>query len=177
MATRAELLDGAIEVLRRGDALTLDAVARETGLTKPGVVHHFKTKEGLSTAVVDRITQRWENELHVRLGDTTGTARTRLRAYVDFCLTEEFDASDLALLADQRLREDLSRQWVDRIGPWFGADIGGGLAQHPRLQAARLLADGAWFNQALGVVDMTDHQKRAVREVALQLIDDEEEEK
>ncbi|MEI5604275.1 helix-turn-helix domain-containing protein, partial [Streptomyces brasiliscabiei] len=60
MPTKIELLDHAVEVLRRGDALTLDAVAREAGLTKPGVVHHFGTKEVLTVAVVNRIIDRWE---------------------------------------------------------------------------------------------------------------------
>ena len=45
MATKPEILDDAIEVLRRGEPFTIDAVAREAGLTKPGVVHHFETKE------------------------------------------------------------------------------------------------------------------------------------
>lgn len=177
MATRAELLDRAIEVLRRGEALTLDAVARESGLTKPGVVHHFETKDGLTAAVIDRIVERWDNELRSRLGAASGTARERLRAYVDFSLTAQFDGGDLAFLADLRLREELCRQWVERLGPWFGADLDGGLAQHPALQAARLLADGAWLDQALGIVAMTDAQKAAVRDVALRLITDEGEEK
>lgn len=41
MATKEDLLDDAIAVIRRGEALTADAVARESGLTKPGVMYHF----------------------------------------------------------------------------------------------------------------------------------------
>ena len=41
------ILDAAFDVLRRGDTLTIAAVARDAGLTKPGVVHHFATKEVL----------------------------------------------------------------------------------------------------------------------------------
>lgn len=36
MATKPEVFDSAIDVLRRGDALSIDAVARDAGLTKPG---------------------------------------------------------------------------------------------------------------------------------------------
>ena len=60
MSSKLEILDHAVAVLRRGEPLTLDAVAREAGLTKPGVVHHFPTKEKLVVGVMDRITDRWE---------------------------------------------------------------------------------------------------------------------
>ncbi len=97
VTTKREILDAAIAVLSRGEPLTIDAVARECGLTKPGVVHHFATKEVLTTAVVDRIIERWEGEMRARTPDDGGDPIGRLRAYVDFALTGEFDQSDLAL--------------------------------------------------------------------------------
>ncbi|PCE43414.1 TetR family transcriptional regulator, partial [Acinetobacter baumannii] len=54
MANKNEILELAIAVLRRGEPLTLDAVAKEVGLTKAGLVHHFRTKEVLAEAVGDR---------------------------------------------------------------------------------------------------------------------------
>src|SRR5690625_3238802 len=99
MTTRAELLDHAIAVLRRGDVLTLDALAAESGLTKAGVVHHVSTKEGLMSAVVDHIIDGWENDLHQLAGPDADGA-TRLRAYVEHALTGATHASDLPVLAD-----------------------------------------------------------------------------
>ncbi|MFV0633875.1 TetR/AcrR family transcriptional regulator, partial [Demequina sp.] len=68
MATKPEILDAALNVLRAGEALTLDAVARASGLTKPGVVHHFPTKERLSVAVLDHLLEKWEADLTERAG-------------------------------------------------------------------------------------------------------------
>lgn len=169
MATRDELLDQAVAVLRRGDVLTLDALAREAGLTKPGVVHHFSTKQGLMLAVVDHIVDQWETDL-LKLAGPDADGATRLRAYVEHAFTGTFDASDLAVLADPHLRERMRQQWITRLTPWLGTPAEAGPRPAGEL-AARLLADGAWFNQALGVPVVDDAERLAVRQLALELLD------
>lgn len=171
MPTKIELLDHAVEVLRRGDALTLDAVAREAGLTKPGVVHHFGTKEVLTVAVVNRIIDRWEADLHTR-ASADAEPIDKLRAYVDYALNGDFDSSDLALLADVNLRERLSALWAERLTPWLGSDIDTDPASRASLRAARLLADGAWFNAALGIPTVRDDERSVLRAIALQLVNE-----
>lgn len=171
MPTKIELLDHAVEVLRRGDALALDAVAREAGLTKPGVVHHFGTKEVLTVAVVNRIIDRWEADLHTR-ASADAEPIDKLRAYVDYALNGDFDSSDLALLADVNLRERLSALWAERLTPWLGSDIDTDPASRASLRAARLLADGAWFNAALGIPTVRDDERSVLRAIALQLVNE-----
>lgn len=171
MPNKIELLDHAVEVLRRGDALTLDAVAREAGVTKPGVVHHFGTKEVLTVAVVNRIIDRWEADLHTR-ASADAEPIDKLRAYVDYALNGDFDSSDLALLADVNLRERLSALWAERLTPWLGSDIDTDPASRASLRAARLLADGAWFNAALGIPTVRDDERSVLRAIALQLVNE-----
>ena len=72
MSSASEVLDHAVAVLGRGEALTFDAVAREAGLTKPGVVHHFATKEILASSVVGRVIDRWEAGLTAHARDADG---------------------------------------------------------------------------------------------------------
>ena len=164
MATKLEILDAALEVLRHGDALTLDAVARHAGLTKPGLVHHFATKEGLTVAVVDRVIDLWEAELRERVSDESDEVE-RLRAYVEFSLLDDLDPSALALLAAARLRDKLSDQWMRRLDPWFGSGL-----YDPRVRSVRLLADGAWFDRSLGIVELSRAQRESMLSVALGLI-------
>lgn len=166
MTTKTEILDAARSVLRRGESLTLDAVARETGLTKPGLVYHFTTKEGLSVAVVEHVLESWEADLHRRAGEAP-TPKRRLQTYVAYTLTADLDASDLALLADVRIRESLIGKWIERMNPWFGGE----LAAHPNACAARLIADGAWFNQSLGLMKLEPTERAAVLALATGLID------
>lgn len=169
MSSPMEVLDHAIAVLRRGEALTIDAVAREAGLTKPGVVHHFSTKETLVVSVVDRILDRWEADLRAKV-DEHADATARLRAYVDYALDGGFDLSDLAFLVDVRIRDRLSALWTERLGPWFGEDITGTPAQRASLRAARLLADGAWFNASLSIPTVRADEREIVRRIAQNLI-------
>lgn len=168
MATDVEILDSALDVLRRGDSLTMDSVAREAGLTKPGVVHHFATKETLAVAVVDRLVDLWEAELLARV-DADSDESERLRAYLDYALMGDLDPSDLALIADVRLRDKLRDRWITRLDPWFGEGQADDVTR-PSLRAARFIADGAWFDRALGIVDYDEHERSAILKVAMDLI-------
>lgn len=163
MVTKDEILDSALDVLRDGDTLTIDAVARAAGLTKPGVVHHFATKEGLALAVLDHLLEKWEAELTELAGpnaDPTG----RLRAYVEYTLLGDMDPADLALLADPKLRDKLSAHWTDRMNSWFGQ------SDNPNIVAARLIADGAWIDRCLGMLPLDRPQRAAVVDIALSLL-------
>jgi AcrR family transcriptional regulator len=164
MATKSEILDSALDVLRAGDALTIDAVARLAGLTKPGVVHHFATKEGLTVAVLDHLLLKWEAELTARVDNATSPV-ARLRAYVEYTLLGDMDPADLALLADPRLRDKLSARWSERMASWFGG------SNEPQIVAARLIADGAWIDRCLGMLSLDLPQRTAIVNVALSLIE------
>ncbi|MDN3226026.1 TetR/AcrR family transcriptional regulator [Kocuria rhizophila] len=165
MTTKPEILDRALDVLRAGDALTLDAVARAVGITQPGVVHHFPTKDQLSVAVVDHLLDHWEAELTRRTGPDPD-AVARLRAYVEFALLSELDPADLAVLADSRLRPELAARWTERMSAWFGE------SDRPNIVAARLVADGAWIDRCLGMLDLDEEHRRAVVDVTLGLVGD-----
>lgn len=169
MSSKAEILNHAVAVLRRGEPLTLDAVARESGLTKPGLVHHFPTKENLVVSVINHITDRWEAGLIACMPNAI-TPVEKLRSYVDHALTGDFDSSDLAFMVDARIREQLAEQWVTRLNPWFGDTIEGTPAQRASLRAARLIADGAWLNSALDITTVRSDEHEAVRRIAQRLI-------
>src|SRR5690606_21757042 len=55
-------LAAAITLARRdgGGSMSIDAVAREAGVSKGGVLHHFPSKEALVRAVVDTLTVEFE---------------------------------------------------------------------------------------------------------------------
>jgi AcrR family transcriptional regulator len=167
--SKPEILDHAVAVLRRGESLTLDAVAREAGLTKPGVVHHFPTKEKLVVSVMDHITDRWEADLIAQAPEAT-TPVEKLRSYVEYALTGDFDHSDLTFMVDPRIRDQLAERWVTRLNPWFGDTLEGTAGQRASLRAARLLADGAWLNTALNITAVREDENTLVRQIAQRLI-------
>ena len=170
MVTKNEILDAALGALREGETLTLDVVAKRAGLTKPGVVHHFKTKEALTVAVVERLMDLWESDLTNRVGKNADS-HDRLSAYIDFAFTADMDPSDLAVLADARLRDKLGELWIERLNPWFGESISKDPVELASIRAARLLADGAWFDRALGTVQFTTSELNDILALAQQLIE------
>ena len=63
--TRERLLTAAVSALQRQGvgALTLDAVAREAGVSKGGLLHHFPSKDALSEALASKQVQNVEESL------------------------------------------------------------------------------------------------------------------
>ncbi len=54
--TRSQLLDAAEAVVAAEGvrALTLDAVAARSGISKGGLLYHFRSKEDLAAAMIER---------------------------------------------------------------------------------------------------------------------------
>ncbi|MFC9248291.1 TetR/AcrR family transcriptional regulator [Streptomyces sp. NPDC057136] len=179
MATKTKLriLDGALDLLRAegGGTITLEATAKQAGLTKPGLMYHFPTKEALMLAVVDHVADRWEREMLGYLGGPLRTASPyrRIRAYVEAALSGQFDRADFAIFSDALYRDALTAAWTDRFEPWLALpdDLPG--PARGRLTAARLLADGYWTAAATGVFPAPERDREHLVAVAEELLKDE----
>ncbi len=165
-------LDRAVDLLRAGEPLSLDSVARAAGLTKPGLMYHFPTKEALMTALVDRVVDGCEQELAGLLpaGATEATARERLTAYLRWALELPHDGSDLVMLSDPRLRDQLIERWSERLRTWVEVPDDLPAPERARLHVVRLAADGCWFADASGYAPLTRDERRDVLLVGLGLL-------
>ncbi|MEV0585650.1 TetR/AcrR family transcriptional regulator [Nonomuraea sp. NPDC050310] len=69
---RDELLDAAEALLcdQGSDALTLAAVADRAGVSKGGLLYHFKTKEALIKAMAERLIDDFDQLMAAQPGDT-----------------------------------------------------------------------------------------------------------
>lgn len=175
--SKHRILDGALDLLRveGGGTITLDATARQVGLTKPGLMYHFPTKEALMLAVVDHVAERWESLLRERLGAPVEKAapHERIRTYVEVALTERFDRADFAIISDALYRDALTETWTRRLGPWLALPDDLPEAARGRLTAARLLADGYWTASATGVFPVPEHDRAQLLVVAEEILKDE----
>lgn len=83
--TRVALLESAYRILLRDgpDRLTLDAVMRESGRSKGGVLYHFPTKEALLAGMVEYVLDRFDAAVEVEW-QAAGDRRVGswLRAYI-----------------------------------------------------------------------------------------------
>ncbi|MCS7481406.1 TetR/AcrR family transcriptional regulator [Umezawaea endophytica] len=169
MNARQRILDGALDLLRAegGGTITLDAAAKRVGLTKPGLMYHFPTKEALMVAVVDHVADRWERMLLDALPVPFGEAspRQRIRAYVEVAVTGELDRADFAICSEAFYQPTLGTVWSRRFEPWVTLPDDLPDAERGLLTAARLLADGYWMAAATGVLPVPERDHRPVMAV------------
>lgn len=152
--------------------MSLDSVARQVGVTKPGLMHHFPSKEALMVSLVDDVIDEWEEQLVRLLGTPVSAAGPveRMRAYAHFVLSHHFDRSDVVVFADPRLHRILVDRWEERTTPWWAVPEDAPERTATVLLAVRLLADGAWFASATGMAAPSAAERRRLRPVIDELL-------
>mgnify|MGYP005795064897 FL=1 len=178
-SAREAMLDAAEAHLGEGGTLTLDSAARAAGVTKPGLMYHFSTKEQLLGAILDRMTARYEREMLALVAARHGAeiedfaeapAEHRVLAYLDWACTGAIDAADLVIFADPHLRVTLTERWEDQLSRWLGISARVDAAPGARLLAVRLMAAGLWFDRASGLDVGSAEQLDQTRELARDLL-------
>ena len=178
-SAREAMLDAAEAHLGEGGTLTLDSAARAAGVTKPGLMYHFSTKEQLLGAILDQMTARYEREMLALVAARHGAeiedfaeapAEHRVLAYLDWACTGAIDAADLVIFADPHLRVTLTERWEDQLSRWLGISAGVDADRGARLLAVRLMADGLWFDRASGLDVGSAEQLDQTRELARDLL-------
>jgi AcrR family transcriptional regulator len=83
-STRERILEGAMQVAIRDGILatTLDAVAREAGISKGGLIHHFRTKDELISAMLEHFPARVLRSLEERMAADPKPSGRFVRALV-----------------------------------------------------------------------------------------------
>ncbi len=99
--TRETLLQAASQVVidKGVEALTLDAVAQQAGVSKGGLLYHFPNKDALMTGMVEQLIRDFEAVLQTEFeqDDAPGTPGQWVRAYIRATL--RFSKQSLALIA------------------------------------------------------------------------------
>src|SRR5262245_9918009 len=148
-------------VMRDGvTRLTIDAVARESKLSKGGVLYHFATKEALIQAMLERLIQYCEREIAAHQQDD-GEPGNWTRAYVrktsepmlpypgeaDFPHSKEVGAG---LVAAPTTNPQLLDPFRERLRVWQQAIESDGI-EPARATVVRLAVDGLWLAELLGI--------------------------
>jgi AcrR family transcriptional regulator len=168
MSTRDNIIDAAMAIVRhQGVAkLTLDAAAKEAGVSKGGVLYHFKSKDDLIRGMVQRLIEQCdqlnlEHYQHQPEGPYRW-ARTLVHACFD-PTGPAFDPVGGALLAAVTVNPDLMApiqamydRWMERIQ-----------SDSPDPTRAGLICtamDGVYFQRLMGInicdAEGTERMKR-----------------
>jgi AcrR family transcriptional regulator len=161
--TRAKLLDAAATVIRRdgAQALTLDAVAAEAGVSKGGLLYHFASKRALLDALVGRWLDEFQDDIdHAGPGFVQGYVRASDGAKAEESGLLAALVADPAVLAMVR---DRYATWQDRIATEGGDPVDA--------TVARLAADGLWLADLLGMAPPHGELRERVLARLLELCD------
>lgn len=128
-------------------AATLEAVAREAGVSKGGLLYHFASKDDLAAGLVARLAALTDDDL-----ERMAAAEDGVIAYYVRTSVMEDDDLDRALIATSRLAQggsaaasralrDVRMRWADAIRPH--------VRDETALDLVMLLSDGLYFNNSL----------------------------
>ena len=151
--------------------MTLEAVAREAGVSKGGLLYHFPSKEALIGGMIGRLIEGFGDALGRELGREKGGGGGRWsRAYARASFTEDrwylqvgtgllaAVAEDPALLDPLRKGYEDAQRWAERDG------IDPAVAT-----LVRLAADGLFFAELLGFAPPEGELRRQVLEALVSL--------
>lgn len=157
---RRGLLDAAARVVlaEGGAALTLDAVAREAGVSKGGLLYHFPSKARLVGALVEHLVERFEAEVAAAHAEEIGVADAPgawTRAWLRVAAgreVAELDRASAGLIAafseDPSLLDPLRAahaRWTARM-----EDDG---LDPVDVMVVRLVLDGVWLARLAGFAE------------------------
>jgi AcrR family transcriptional regulator len=155
---RERILNAAeARLLATGPAgLVLDAIALDAGISKGGLLYHFKSKESLVTGLLERMLDHLDRELEVLSEADPEEAGAWTRAYLASTVTDEGKPADNSAQLMAGILATLGRDSVhlERVRERF-------VRWHDRLAAdgmdpttatiVRLAADGLWLSALLGL--------------------------
>lgn len=156
---REALLDAADQVIAKVGVinLTIDAVAREAGVSKGGVLYSFGTKDALIEAMLKRAGASYERLVEAYLVGHPDEAQAPASAHIDANHREDRLASirASALLASLVRSPDYQSEIQGYYEELFGK-IDTRTEAGRRARTAMLASEGAFLLRGLGLIDIAD---------------------
>ena len=171
---RDRLLDSAEQLVATigGAKLTLEAVAEKAGVSKGGLLYHYRSKEALLLALVHRHLERTDQRyFQVRQGLPDGPARD-LKAWILALLQPDplRDAAGAAIFAaavnKPELLAGIRRHYAARIKTLARLDC-----DFPLAATIVLAVDGLLLGEVWRITPFTDIQRARILEQLLSLAD------
>lgn len=124
-------------------AVTLQAVADASSLTKGGLLHHFPNKRALIDAVFAMLLEEMQTEIEVLSAPDHEPYGRFTRAYLEQALNAHKNGISKALWNSALADTHLNRTWQK----WFYAQVeqGGDNERQIELEAVRFAVDGLWL--------------------------------
>jgi AcrR family transcriptional regulator len=164
---RFTLLKEALRILQLSgmQGLTLEAVAKQAGVSKGGLLHHFHSKQALIEGMVSHVFEVIETQIEKSLQSDTVTKGRFTRAYVDVMNMEDGSLEYLNSipLTTLMFEDELIRQrWREWLASQLKKHTATDSSESTRL--VRLAADGLWFSGLLQYDEISIEQQQQLIE-------------
>ncbi|HCD7493368.1 TPA: TetR/AcrR family transcriptional regulator [Enterobacter asburiae] len=164
-SNREKILDAIIAIVERDGitAVTYDAVAAETRLTRGGLLYHFPSREALILAAHQHLAGQWETGMEKIAGGKADTVEPAERdtAYIESC-AQMARRVELLMMLESAGEPDLDSLWQSVLDRWSPPvpedDDPAALARF----IARLAADGLWVHEAMSSRPLPTRLKQRV---------------
>ncbi len=163
VSKRTQLLEAAAAIVNEqgSEYLTLDAVAKKAGVSKGGLLYHFKNKLTLVQGLVDHADELYRSNVDHRVQKDPQEQGKWVRAFIEARREHRSENASITsgMLAAQGINsqlllplQDTYKTWQDRI-------------EHDGLDKVdatiiRLAVDGLWLSEIFGL-DALDESMRA----------------
>ncbi len=162
---RTAILDAIADIIERDGvtAVTFDAVAAETGLTRGGLLYHFPSREELILATHKHNAEMWEKEMKRLAGKDADEAAPAERhaAYIETC-AEAAKRVELLLMLESAKDLELGTLWREIVDRWAPPVPDSDDPDAISSFIARLAADGLWIHEVLSSRPLPDVLKRRI---------------
>ncbi|MEW9698181.1 TetR/AcrR family transcriptional regulator [Paenibacillus sp. SI8] len=171
---RKELIAAASFIVEHDgmEKFTLEAVAKKAGVSKGGLLHHFKNKESLIKSMVDEYSDSFLNDVRKRVSETPESIGKWHRAYLDSTVrdTETVNRLVTAYVASlytdpifldklrndyQELHNEMEKDGLDAVDSTI----------------IRLAIEGLWYSEIYNVGKLEEKIKRNVVARITKMID------
>ncbi|WP_211746162.1 TetR/AcrR family transcriptional regulator [Paenibacillus sp. Marseille-Q4541] len=143
------------------EKLTLEAVAKEAGISKGGLLHHFPNKEALLKAMVEELTNGFVADVQNRANADTIEKGKWSRAYLQSTLGDLKEETSTALTTSFFTNKDLLGELQNQYSIWQKNLENDGI-DPVDASIIRLVADGLWFSELFGIGKIDDELREKI---------------
>jgi len=173
--TRDSILTAASHIVQTEGILelTLEAVAKQAGLSKGGLLYHFPSKEELISGMVDHVIAHYIDNIEKEAEQDPVVKGRWTRAFIKETFHQGVTSQKMnaGLLAAAAYNPEFLQPMQDAYSDWKQKIEDDGL-EETTATILRLAVDGLWFSELFGLAPLSTEQRENVYKRLMKLTEE-----
>ena len=160
--TTAQIISAALNVAAESGAgkVTLDAVAKASGLSKGGLLYHFPTKEALITAMVQQLIDETEQCRLKRMQEDGNVLSAVIKAHANF--SEQVKGNTAMAILAAAAEQPALLAPVQQAGQRVLKEVIAAFGDNPEALMLLVASESMIFQEVLNISPLNTEQKEAL---------------